>query len=476
MKKYLTLPTLFIVLALVSCKKDEEPEAAPGNRAPSPFDVVIAAQENQAALLWNAVDPDGDPLIYTVILEDDTVATELEDAEYTLENLNYDQTYHGMVIAEDPDGLQRSSEYQFTTGIFPNEPPFPFDIISPVLGANLVSLTPSLNWGAAVDPDGDPVSYSIYLDTSPNPTTLIAENINNTTYGLTQELSHETLYYWKIVATDPYQATTETSVGSFTTLASVQGTLLVDNPGWDARGGHKVLNFNGKIYVIGGETCCGGRFNDVWSSPDGVNWTLETDNAPWAGRSQFGATVFDGKMWITGGNSSYTPGNEFNDLWSSTDGANWTLENSNPAYNPRYGMEMASFGGNMYVLGGRNAENSFSRYQIWRSNNGQDWEMVYDDNDFVLTPTQFVTTDDAIYRIAGYDEKMYMSNDAINWTLVTDDIGCGSRYNHSCTIHEGRFYLMSGNTNNGNNYEFPDVYYSDDGVNWVLAAEDAGYV
>ena len=40
--------------------------------------------------------------------------------------------------------------------------------------------------------------------------------------------------------------------------------------------GHQALSHNGKIYVLGGD-----RKNDVWSSVNGINWSLETSSAGW---------------------------------------------------------------------------------------------------------------------------------------------------------------------------------------------------
>ena len=37
------------------------------------------------------------------------------------------------------------------------------------------------------------------------------------------------------------------------------------------------------------------------------------------------SVVYDGRMWVIGGHSPANDGQDLNDVWWSTDGANWTL-------------------------------------------------------------------------------------------------------------------------------------------------------
>src|SRR5579862_942014 len=53
----------------------------------------------------------------------------------------------------------------------------------------------------------------------------------------------------------------------------------------------------------------------------GTNWAQVTPAAPWAPRYVHAALVFNGRMWVLGGNQG---GSYFNDVWSSSDGTNWT--------------------------------------------------------------------------------------------------------------------------------------------------------
>lgn len=66
--------------------------------------------------------------------------------------------------------------------------------------------------------------------------------------------------------------------------------------------------------------------DDVWSSSDGVNWTQETSAAAFSARSGAAAVYAEGKMWILGGN--YIGNACYTDVWWSIDGKNWTQTTS----------------------------------------------------------------------------------------------------------------------------------------------------
>jgi len=106
-------------------------------------------------------------------------------------------------------------------------------------------------------------------------------------------------------------------------------------PGFTPRCGGVAFGLLGKIWVEGGGACDYSRmFNDVWSSPDGVNWTQNAKLAEWSGRMwPCVATDGDEIVWLAGG---YAPtdwnntaglvvryGANHADVWYSKDGAAW---------------------------------------------------------------------------------------------------------------------------------------------------------
>ncbi|MDP8206335.1 MAG: multiheme c-type cytochrome [Candidatus Electryonea clarkiae] len=80
---------------------------------------------------------------------------------------------------------------------------------------NPISLT--LSWTCS-DPDGDTLTYDVYLDTSSNPQK-VSDNQDNSTFD-PGTLFYYTTYYWKVVARDNHDNETIGDLWSFTTIAN----------------------------------------------------------------------------------------------------------------------------------------------------------------------------------------------------------------------------------------------------------------
>ena len=95
-------------------------------------------------------------------------------------------------------------------------------LLTPEIDSTLVNRTPTFSWEQATDPDGDMVTYDLYLDTSENPAALIAENLTTTSLELLENLDFETQYYWKVVAKDDKGAIRETEVRQLMVAVPIQ--------------------------------------------------------------------------------------------------------------------------------------------------------------------------------------------------------------------------------------------------------------
>src|SRR4051812_35126739 len=60
---------------------------------------------------------------------------------------------------------------------------------------------------------------------------------------------------------------------------------------------HVALSFQDRIWIMGGEGTDGADRNDVWSSADGATWTMETGAASWSPRGLAAGVVFQNAMW-----------------------------------------------------------------------------------------------------------------------------------------------------------------------------------
>lgn len=137
---------------------------------------------------------------------------------------------------------------------------------------------------------------------------------------------------------------------------------------WSGRFAHKLVVFQNKMYLIGGAVNSPAPTysvvgKDVWSTSDGVNWTRVDSNpavpgiqdAPWSERMEFSALVFDNKLWIFGGSKLDTAFNfvDLNDVWYTTNGVSWISATPAANWTPRAISASTVYNGKMWVFGGQ---------------------------------------------------------------------------------------------------------------------------
>lgn len=479
----------------------------PENQAPARFDLLTLENNTENASLtpsftWmEAIDPDDDPVSYDFLLGTDEnpetiIAEGIADATFNVtDELLNNTTYYWKVVAKDQRGNTSVSNQIFSFTTLSNAPPSDFNLVTVIDGATSVILLPTFTWQMAED--DDPVSYDLYLGTENDPL-LWAENITETTYTLTELLFLNQTYYWKVVAKDNAGNSTSSEVFSFTTRGlKLPANALTTAADFSPRAWHTSVVFNNKIWVIGGYngdgTLNGGTdfFNDIWSSVDGISWTLETANAGFSARYDHSSVVFDNKLWVIGGKAFDVPGRasnapfeDLNDVWSSTDGVNWTQVTANAPFSIRGGHTLDVLNGKLYLISG--GFNSFGTEEIWSTTNGADWTLESDNLSFntssrhnhrtvKLGNTYFLTGGATV----SYDE-IWKSTDLINWTLVKDDLVFLARRAPSFHNFNGNLLYFAGLEPNKapitpSAYR-QDVWYSIDGENWSQGAEQAPYL
>jgi hypothetical protein len=144
------------------------------------------------------------------------------------------------------------------------------------------------------------------------------------------------------------------------------------------RVGHEALVYANKLWVIAGNLQAGVNAGDVWSSPDGVTWTEVNPNVLVLPRNGHRVVEFDGAMWLTGGSGDLGNGTETgtSDVLRSTDGITWTQIGSLVGFPSRMRHAMGVFNGRMYVMGG--TDNSVYGVgavlgDVWSSADGVTW-------------------------------------------------------------------------------------------------------
>ncbi len=197
---------------------NREPNA-PSN--PIPAD-NISSQPLNPLLIWSGGDPDeGDTITYDLYLEANDSYPDV--MVYSGPNTTFDPgflapntDYYWRVVATDGEGATNFGPiWSFTTGVLTNNPPNQPALPSPGDGITDTLLYIDLSWIDG-DPDGDAVTYDVYLDTVSPPVKLLATDITETSV-YTGGLQLSTPYFWKVVAQDEHGLTKFGDVWSFTT-------------------------------------------------------------------------------------------------------------------------------------------------------------------------------------------------------------------------------------------------------------------
>jgi hypothetical protein len=224
------------------------------------------------------------------------------------------------------------------------------------------------------------------------------------------------------------------------------------------RDGAGALTYAGRMWLLGGwnpgdrkhfPRICN---NEVWSSKNGADWTLEKTNTfldrnfksdqDWEGRHTAGYVVFKDKMWIVGGDVNQ--GHYHFDVWNSTDGKNWIHVNKGKPvpWGPRALHYTVAFKDKIWVIGGQ-------------------------------TVPQFAKADEVFYR------DVWTSGDGIHWEKLMPKEPCWSARGMigGSAVFKERIWVLGGGT-----YETAkkpqrefnnDVWSTADGVTWQRHVESA---
>lgn len=280
---------------------------------------------------------------------------------------------------------------------------------------------------------------------------------------------------------------------------------LTKSAEWNKRLDHEVTVLNDELYLVGGYNpgnfSGDPYFEDVWKSSDGETWTNLINDAPWLGRRGHSLVTFnDGTgdaLFLIGGfsvNESTGERAYNNDVWKSTDGANWTEIADSTEWTARMHHKCVVTNHNgvdyIYLVGGYTmSENVESRYgikyfkDVWRSTDGINWNnigitdigiraehaMAVDENGTIYMQggqhgVIFEAVDSSDGNpIRGYSD-VWMSSDGQNWTNTTDSLiieaNFFSRTSHELVYYRDRIWGLPGKTNSLNHYTFtnPNQY------------------
>ncbi len=482
---------LFLFLLIFSCSRNDDASNNDASNNPPNNFALLEIENNSLEVSLNpqfswgrAADPDGDSVTYSFLLEVgngtpcNVLASGLQTTDFNVNtSLEINTMYSWQVIASDGNGGTTNSEV-FSFNTRENQPPDAFDLLETPNGAMNITLNPTLIWDNAIDLDGDTITYNILLDEgNQNPSTIIADDLQQTTFKITENLDHNTTYYWQVIALDNQGNSTASEIFSFTTRL-FRETLVTSEAQFSTRTEHSLIEFNGKLWVLGGTSfedteTTNGLLNDVWSSTDGINWTEEVPNnssTSFTPRTGHTTIVFQNRIWVIGGGGINSL---LNDVWSSPDGINWTLENNSADFIARFEHTSVVFDNKMWVIGGE--DGTFEFNDVWSSSDGINWVLATDNASF---PARFKHTStvfqEKIWVIGGINSvqgsglgelnDVWSSMDGINWALETINADFSPRRGHSSAVYKNRLWVIAGVISN-------DIWSSKDGITWKQETE-----
>lgn len=227
----------------------------------------------------------------------------------------------------------------------------------------------------------------------------------------------------------------------------INWTRSTADAGWSERFAHGCAAFRNELYVYGGH---GADFTlaDVWHSANGRDWTRATAAAPWGQRARFPSIVHLDRLWVVGG----VFGSQFdrNDTWYTTDGRNWDGGTAAAPWDARHDHGAVSDNNRLYVLGGGeyiDNENEEFFDDIWFAidSDGSNWRELNASPPWSGGPgVQWIGYDEVFYAVDGPNGRVWSSPDAQNWTLRTTNAPWAPRARFGLCVHDERLWITGG--------------------------------
>ena len=163
----------------------------------------------------------------------------------------------------------------------------------------------------------------------------------------------------------------------------IQWVRVAEKTAFQPRDSCGEVALGGKLWLMGGWfTSFVDTPRDVWSSSDGKEWTLVTNQAPWKHGDLPMTLAFKDRMWFMGGwhGGRLAGATASAEVWSSVDGKEWTQSTAEAGWSPRIASGCVEFDGKMWILGGieryYDGTDASLKNDVWCSADGKTWECV----------------------------------------------------------------------------------------------------
>lgn len=203
-------------------------------------------------------------------------------------------------------------------------------------------------------------------------------------------------------------------------------------------------------------------------------------SASFSERYGHATAVFNDKIWVIGGREGDNTNK--NDVWNSSDGVNWTEVVQGSPFSKVWGHATVYFDNKIWVIGG-NRSSAFSastKSEVWYSSDGASWTAANLDAPFTARQGHTaITFDNKIWVFGGsglgFTDDVWHSNDGINWTEALSNVPFLKRAGHTMTFFKNKLWIIGGSGGNFSGGVKKDVWYSSDGLNWEEATPAAQF-
>jgi hypothetical protein len=237
---------------------------------------------------------------------------------------------------------------------------------------------------------------------------------------------------------------------------------VTPNAAFSPRDTAEDLIFNNKMWISNGYYHGNQLTCDLWSSTDGAEWTRVLDATPYDGYSEL--VAYQNKMWAVKGS-----------VWNSADGVHWTKILDRTPFGARGYGELVVFNNQLVQLG--------SGPDVWTSTNGKDWTcineaapygdraasavVVHDQKLWLLggrTPLPN-TPPEKGYKDMTTHNDVWSSPDGKTWTRILDHAPWPPRQWFIAKVYRNHIWIIGGH-DNVNSKNLADVWHSLDGKTW----------
>ena len=231
-----------------------------------------------------------------------------------------------------------------------------------------------------------------------------------------------------------------------------------------------IIEVDGRLIGVGRR----GDEGAVWTSPDGASWTLAPD-LPVSEPVEYAATtmtsIVQGPSGLVAVGTWQTIDFSTPRIWHSTDGQRWTSVYVPSGFER---IDALAVGGPGYVAAGLVSDDGFTgRPQVWTSADGRDWT-ARDSQGLTANVNDVIGGAGLLVAVGGGGTAAgaFVSSDGTTWTAAPGQEALQGAALTSVAFRNGAFVAGGALTGPGDTFpSTPAIWHSRDGLHWSLVLQ-----